>query len=413
MHAAIISVGTELTDGTTVDSNAAWLSARLASAGWGTCWHLTVPDHQSDIADAIRRGLASADLVMVTGGLGPTPDDVTREALADVLDAPLEVDPQALESIRQFFTKIGRPCAPTNEKQAQCPRGATLIPNNWGTAPGVRADLTPKLVICLPGVPAEMRAMFDQAILPELENKGMGVLKSLSMHCFGAGESQIAEQIKDLFAPDSSVTTGITAKEGVITVRFSAKGHDASHAAALLEPHAIQAQARLGELVFGTDNQTLEEVVGGLLTERSLTIATAESCTGGLLAKRLTDVPGISACFHAALVTYHNRAKQEILGVDPDLLLEHGAVSEEVAVAMAEGCRDRCGTDLAVSITGVAGPSGGSPEKPVGLVFVGLADERGSRVRRLDLGTHLSRDSIRVRTCSVALNLVRLHLLNC
>jgi nicotinamide-nucleotide amidase len=412
MRAALISVGSELTLGLTVDTNSAWLAARLAEMGYEARRHVTVGDDWEEVAEEIRRAAATADLVVVTGGLGPTLDDTTREALAEAMGVPLQSDPEALEQIRAFFRSRDRTFSESNARQALVPEGATPLRNAWGTAPGILAEMAGTEVYCLPGVPYEMREMFSHAVWPRLQRVGTpGVVATLTVPCFGAGESRIAEQIADLMQAGREVTVGTTAAEGMIDVRLCSWASSEEAARAVLGREAEEVRRRLGTLVIGAEGTTLEAEAGRLLGEQNLTVSTAESCTGGLLAKRLTDVPGSSAYFLRGVVTYSNRAKVDLLGVAAELIERHGAVSAEVAQAMAVGCHERSGTDLAVSTTGVAGPSGGTETKPVGLVYVALASREGCEFRELKLGGHLARESIRERTCSTALNMLRLRLL--
>ncbi|HUU83758.1 MAG TPA: competence/damage-inducible protein A [Phycisphaerae bacterium] len=423
MRAELISIGTELAAGITVDTNAAWLAGRLAEVGIPAVRHVTVADDRAEVAAELRRAAGGAELVVVTGGLGPTEDDLTRPALADALGVGLRTSSTALEQVRAYFLRAGRKWHESNARQAEFPEGTTPIENRWGTAPGIRAVVGASIVYCLPGVPREMAEMFAAAVLPEIERRVVGggdggghglgsggVILTRTLRCFGAGESNIGEQIADLMQPGRAVSVGTTAQEGMIGVRFTARAASRAEADALIEADMNEARRRLGVLVFGADDQTLESVVGALLVDRGLTLSTAESCTGGLLAKRLTDVPGSSAFFVRGAVTYSNASKTEVLGVDAGLIEEHGAVSAEVAEAMAVGCREQAGTDFALSTTGIAGPSGGSAEKPVGLVYIALADSAGCRVRRFTFGEYLPRPSIRDRACSTALNLLRTRL---
>ena len=411
MRAEVISIGSELTAGITVDTNAAWLAGRLAAVGVAAERHVTVADDREAIADDIRRASAAAEVVLVTGGLGPTDDDLTRQALADVMGVPLRTDPAVVEALAEFFRRRGYPCSESNARQAEFPAGTTPIDNAWGTAPGIRAVLGQAVVYCLPGVPREMQEMFAQSVLPEVEARAAGaVIVRRTISCFGAGESRIGEQIADLMRPGRAVTVGTTANEGVIGIRLLARAADRTQAEALIDRDAAEVRSRLGHLVFGQDEETIESVVAELLRQQRCTVSTAESCTGGLLATRLTDVPGSSTYFLRGVVTYSNEAKTDLLGVEPVLIQRHGAVSREVAEAMALGCRDRAGADLALAITGIAGPGGGSPEKPVGLVYIALAAAGGCETRRFTLGEQLPRDSIRQRSASIALNLLRRRL---
>lgn len=418
MRAELISIGTELAAGITVDTNAAWLARRLAEVGIAAGRHVTVADDRAAIAGELRRAAASAEVVVVTGGLGPTADDLTRQALADCLGVPLRTDSAVLEQVRAFFDRLGRPWHESNARQAEFPRGSTPIENPWGTAPGIRAAVGDCAIYCLPGVPGEMKKMFCAAVLPEIEQRACGqsgvsggVILSRTLLCFGAGESHIGEQIADLMGPRRAVTVGTAAHEAIISVRFTFRAASRTDAETRVVADMDEVRRRLGALVFGSDGDTLESVVAAVLVERGLTLSTAESCTGGLLAKRLTDVSGSSGFFLRGVVAYSNESKAEVLGVDPGLIERHGAVSAEVAEAMAAGCCDRAGTDFALSTTGIAGPTGGSAEKPVGLVYIALADSSGGQARRFDFGQHISRASIRERACSTALNLLRGRLL--
>lgn len=415
MKAELISVGTELTAGITVDTNAAWLAERLGTLGVAAVRHVTLADDRQAVAEELRSaavGSSPPEVIVVTGGLGPTDDDLTREALAAAMGAPLRTEPAVLEHLGEFFRRRGYPWSESNARQALFPEGAALLENAWGTAPGIRAVIGDTVVYCLPGVPREMREMFARFVLPEIEARGAAaVIVARTLSCYGAGESSIAEQIADLMVAGRAVTVGTTANESVISIRFLARAANRAEADALIDRDLAEVRTRLGKLVFGADDETLESVVAKLLRQQRRTVSTAESCTGGLLAKRLTDIPGSSEFFLRGLVTYSNQAKIDLLGVEPRLIEQHGAVSAEVAEAMAVGCREQAGTDFGLSTTGIAGPSGGSAEKPVGLVYMALADSVGCQVRRFTFGEYLPRPSIRDRACSTALNLLRRSLL--
>jgi len=412
VRAELISIGTELTAGLTVDTNAAWLARALAELGIGAARHVTVADDLEAIAGEIARAAASADLVLVTGGLGPTADDRTRQGLARAMGVALRADPVLLERLRAFFQSRGYRWCEANARQAEVPRGASALENRWGTAPGLRAQVGRAAVYCLPGVPREMQEMFTNCVAAELRvGRSRGVILTRTLWCFGAGESWIGQQIQDLMAPGQAVTLGTTAQERIIGLRLSAQGDDRTAVESQFDSCEAEVRQRLGDLVFGRDDETLASVVGGLLRERRQTLATAESCTGGMLAEWITDVPGSSDYFLRGVVTYSNQAKIDLLGVPAAAIEQHGAVSAEVAEAMAAGCRRNAGTDYALSVTGIAGPSGGTPNKPVGLVFVGLAGAGGCDVRRFTFGHHLSRAAIRQRSCSAALDRLRRHLL--
>lgn len=412
MKASIISVGTELVTGQSLDTNSAWISAQLVRLGI-TIWnHQTVPDDLGPIELAIRRASRETALVIMTGGLGPTADDLTRGALSAALNQSLREDPEALASMRAFFKRWNRPMPDSNRVQAQIPLGCQAIPNDRGTAPGILCKRSETTIVALPGVPAEMKAIFASVVEPILEAGTSGQVTVVGrLHCFGTSEARIGEALADLMQRGRNPQVGTTASEAVISIRVLASAPTATEAEQLLENDLQLVRGRLGTAVFGQDDDTLQAVLGRALMAAGQTIATAESCTGGLLAKRLTDMPGSSAYFLRGFVTYANEAKCAELGVARELIAEYGAVSAEVAEAMAQGCRLAAGSDLAVSITGIAGPDGGTGEKPVGLVFIGLSAADGARVKRLLLGAHLSRAEIRDRAAKWALHLVRRRLL--
>lgn len=410
MRAEIISVGTELLLGQIVDTNAAYIARELAELGIDIYFKQTVGDNPGRIQDAVRLALSRADAILITGGLGPTEDDLTVEAVAAALGDELVHNPEAAAHIKRFFETRGRVPPDSVYKQALVPRRALVIPNTRGTAPGVHFERDGHMIFMMPGVPFEMDGMMRDYVLPRLRERTSGtVIRSVVLRVTGEGESAVEARIKDLIR-GTTPTIAPYAKLGEVHLRVTAKGSPEEVAEQLSRGVAL-VRERLGELVYGTDGETLEDVVAGLLTSKRLTIAAAESCTGGLLAQRLTNVPGSSAYFLEGVVAYSNDAKVDVLGVDPGLIETHGAVSGPVAEAMAEGVRVRARTDLGVSITGVAGPTGGTAEKPIGLVFIGLAHPRGVMHRRLAFGSEPGRQGIRHLASQAALNLIRLHLL--
>jgi len=412
MRAIVISVGNELTLGQTIDTNAAWLAQRLAEVGVTTPLHLTVADDQEALEREIRRASEWADVVLVSGGLGPTEDDLTRHALADAMGVDLQLREEYIERIRGFFTKRRLDMPDTNVIQAHFPVGSTPIDNTCGTAPGIRAAIGDCLAFAMPGVPREMKVMFERDVLPQLTPKsGSGVILATTLWCYGAGESDIGEKIHDLMQRGQNPTVGTTAQQTIIGVRIHAHGQTHDQAAQLRDNTANEVLKRLGQLVFGTDDDTLASAVAKLLIEKKQTVATAESCTGGLIAKSLTDIPGSTAYFLDGVVTYSNEAKTRLLGIPSELIAKHGAVSPEVAHVMATNCRERSGSDLAISVTGIAGPTGQTPDKPVGLVYIGLADHSDCNVTRHQMGDYLTREEIRDRARKLALNRLRLKLL--
>jgi nicotinamide-nucleotide amidase len=413
MRACIISVGTELVTGQCLDTNAAWLSERLASVGVEVAEHVTVDDQLQHLASTIRQCIDRFDLVVATGGLGPTRDDLTREALAQAIGQPLVENEEALRQIKAYFQRLQRPFIDANWLQALVPKECSIIPNRRGTAPGLSCHSQDCRVYVLPGVPAEMKAMAEESILPQLGAlPGGQAIRMASVLCYGKSEARIGELLEDLMKPRRNPSVGTTAKDAIIAVRVVARAADPPGAQRLLDADMAEVRSRLGKVAFGQGDDTLQAAVAGLLTEKRRTVGTAESCTGGLVAKRLTDIPGSSAYFLQGFVTYSNQAKTDRLGVPAEMIEREGAVSEAVARAMAEGCRNVTGADIAISVTGIAGPSGGTAEKPVGLAYIGLADDRGVTIKRFLFGEQLPRREIRDRTAKTALNLLRLYLLH-
>jgi nicotinamide-nucleotide amidase len=410
MKAEIISIGSELTSGQNLDTNSQWLSRRLAEVGVAVGWHTTVADDLDANVEAFRIAAGRAGLVLATGGLGPTQDDLTREALAQAAGVELRLDEASLAEIRAMFARRGRSFPERNRVQAYFPAGAEPIPNANGTAPGVWMRLGSCHVAAMPGVPSEMYAMYETQVKPRLAALGLGggVLVQRKINCFGAGESAVEEKLLDLTRRDHVPEVGITVSDATISLRILASAPDAASAQALLAPVERTILERLGSLVFGFEEEELQDVVLRLLGEKRLTLATAESVTGGMVAERICQHPGASQWFRGGIVAYDNRVKVDLLGVPQDLIDEHGAVSAPVAEAMAVGCRARLGADLAVSTTGIAGPGGASADKPIGLVHVGLAWEGGVCSRQWNWGG--TRTEVQGRTAKLALDQVRLHL---
>jgi nicotinamide-nucleotide amidase len=369
----------------------------------------TVGDEIDSIANAMGQAAQQADIVLITGGLGPTDDDLTRQALARFMGVELEFREELLVRISEFFAKRDIKMSAINKVQAYIPAGAEAVANNVGTAPGIMAERDGKIFVCLPGVPAEMKQMFVESVADKLKKAGGGqVVLTRKLRCFGTGESVIAEKVGDLMQRDRNPIINCTVSGGIITLHIVATAKDKTVAEEMVEKDAHQLRELLGDLVYGQDEQTLAEVVGAKLRQQEKRLAVAESCTGGLIGKLLTDVPGSSDYFVCGWVTYSNEAKMRELGVDAGLIEEYGAVSAEVARAMARGARDKADSDFAIGVTGIAGPGGGTDQKPVGLVYIAV-DGPG----RLDVARHIfshSRGHIRYRTALTALNILRLKL---
>ncbi len=410
-YAWIISIGTELTLGQSVDTNSAWLAGQLAALGIRAHRHVTVADELAPIRDVLLQAAAACDVILVSGGLGPTDDDLTRQALADAAGVPLELHEPSLVALREYFRVRHRDMPQRNESQAYIPRTARAIANTCGTAPGIAMKLGNAPVYVMPGVPFEMRTMFTRDIRPELQAATSGqVLLMRQLHTFGLGEASLGEQIRDLMERGRNPEVGTTAELGVVGVRINATAATEEAARRMLDETETEIRHHLGSVVFGSDGETLAGVVGRLLTERGQTVTTAESCTGGMIGAALTDVPGSSVYYLGGAVSYANTAKTALVDVPPALLEQHGAVSAPVAQAMAEGVARRLGSDFSLAVTGIAGPAGGTAAKPVGLVYIALRTPSGTVVREHHMGTDAPRDVIRTRAARTALNALRLAL---
>ncbi|MDQ3833976.1 MAG: competence/damage-inducible protein A [Actinomycetota bacterium] len=409
--AEILAIGTEVLLGDLVDTNTAWLSGQLAALGVSVYRHITVGDNKQRIVTALLEAASRADLVITTGGLGPTSDDLTNECLGLAARRKMVEYSEARRHVDEMFARFGREPTSSNYKQALFPEGSRLIPNPLGTAMGALLELDGALVATFPGVPIEMKRMFEETLEPLIKSRTDGSIVSRTLWFTGIGESALAEKVQDLLDA-SDPTVAPLAGQGKVRLRVTARAATFEEAEKRIEPVAEEILNRLKEYYFGEDDETLEGAVGRLLTEKGATLALAESCTGGLLAKRLTDRAGSSAYFVEGLVTYSNEAKERLLGVPHELLVEYGAVSKPVACAMAEGVREDADTDYGLSITGVAGPDGGTEEKPVGLVFVGLSDASGTVAEKLDLSAwRRSREAIRERSANRAFDLLRRRIL--
>lgn len=414
VRAEIIAVGSEMLTPQRVDTNSLFITERLNAIGIEVAAKSVVVDDRALLADVLRIAWERVDLVVVTGGLGPTSDDLTREALADVLGAPLEEDPRVIERLEQRFARRGVAMPSNNRKQAQVPRGALVLPNEKGTAPGLLAEREGKRVIVLPGPPREMKAMLDR-VLGDLYAARAGTVRVCRrvVQTTGRPESQIEEVAHPIYARwtvgPTPIQTTILAAPGQIELHLSVRAGSEEQGRALLDAAVNELSAALGSVVFATDGRRMEEVVGELLRERRLRVATAESCTGGLLCSRLTDVPGSSDYVERGVVCYSNRAKTELAGVAADVIERYGAVSEPVATAMARGIRDRASVEVGVGISGIAGPGGGTAEKPVGTVVVAVASPEGERVRTLWFPG--DREQVKMHATQAALDMVRRQLM--
>jgi nicotinamide-nucleotide amidase len=406
MKAEIIAVGSELLTPDRLDTNSLFLTAELNRLGVEVLRKTVVGDELASLRDAFRDALERVDLVISSGGLGPTEDDRTRDAVADLLGRKLERNADVLSRIEARFRQLGRRMSEVNLKQAMVPEGATVLQNDRGTAPGLWLEARGHVVVLLPGPPHELKAMFSAQVEPRLARRVTGVrLHARELRVVGMGESDVDQRIAPIYTRHPEVQTTILTAPGEVQIHLRAWSDDAAAAERVLQQLQESIMLALGEAVFTTEGQSMEHVVARDLTLHQATIATAESCTGGLLAERLTRVAGSSAYFLGGVVCYSNASKSAWADVPAEIIDTRGAVSPEVAVALAEGIRRRAGATLGIGITGVAGPTGGSPEKPVGTVHIALADAAGSQERGLRfLG---DRDRIRWQASQIALDMVR------
>lgn len=401
-RAELLAVGSEILLGQIHNAHAQYISQELAKSGFYVYHHGAVGDNEARIMAAFKTAAARSNVVIVTGGLGPTRDDLTKEALARFLGRDLVLSEEALAHLERYFAHRKRPMPEENRKQAFCIEGGSLIPNENGTAPGQYIFAQDVHFFLLPGPPLEMRPMLGAYVLPKLmEVFGEAqILISRVLHFCGIGESDVDEAISDLTSQDNP-TVAPLAGEGEMLLRITATASTEQEAKARIAPVESNLRSRFSEFIYGVDDDTLPSVVLDALVAKGQTLGVAESCTGGMLAQMLTDIPGSSSAFYGGIVAYDNRVKERLLSVPSHVLATEGAVSEATAIAMAQGCRQALLTTYAASITGVAGPGGGTPEKPVGLVYVAIADQNDTQVFRLQLRG--SRAQIRLRTCKQVL----------
>lgn len=405
---AVVCVGDELLTGLVVNTNVAMIGELFLAAGIPVTWSATVSDDIEAIVSALDRACRDAEVVIVTGGLGPTQDDLTVAAIAELLGAELVRDEAYLEALRERFRAFGRVMPESNAKQADVPRGAAMVPNPYGTAPGIRAEHAGAVLYAIPGVPGEARRMITEQILPELQSAGVAqLIRSRIFHCCGLPESDLADRFADL-AVAANPKMAFLPGGGEIRLRFIATGGAVEECERMLDEVGRVVMERVGEFVYGTDADTLEAVVGRMLADRGLTVAVAESCTAGLVAARIANVPGASVYLRGAVVAYANDVKSAELGVPAELISKAGAVSEEVAGEMALGAKRKFGTDVAVGVTCAAGPEPQDGAEP-GTTFLAVAGADGTVAVR---GARLPGDRAQVRqfATTFALNLLRVHL---
>ena len=411
MIAEIVSVGTELLMGQVVNTDAQFIAQRLAPLGYEVYYHITVGDNAKRLTSVVHRAIERSDVVVFTGGLGPTEDDLTKETVAAALGLICEPRPEEVERLAAYFQKLGREMTPNNLKQANFPRDAVILPNENGTAPGCIMQAEDKMAILLPGPPKELCPMFENYAMPYLEKLSNTKLYSRELRIFGMGESDVTYRIRDIIQSQTNPTVAPYVKMCEVTLRVTAKCADIAEGERLANKMIGKITKALGDVVYSTDGEPLPALCARLLQEQGRTLSVAESCTGGLVAGACVDIPGSSRFFMEGCVTYSNEAKQRRLGVSEETLARYGAVSEACAKEMAEGMRRTAGTDLALATTGVAGPDGGTAEKPVGTVFIALASPEGTEVFHIKL--HGSRERIRYGAMLHCFDILRRSLCTC
>lgn len=410
MNAVIISIGNELLNGQVMNTNAAFIAQKLNSAGIGVQQIVTIGDDETQIVSAFDAYLQKHDIAVVTGGLGPTHDDVTRSAVCKFFNTDLILDDAALTNIKAIMQKRNIPLTKTAEDQARVPRGCIVIPNRHGTASGMLFERGNKFFIVMPGVPYEMESMVTDFLLPYFQKKNVGqVIYQRTLKTTGISESSLTTQLGDLNQLLQGASLAFLPAPSGVRLRITVIERETQRAEQKLKEVENRIRTKAEKHIYGIDEEELEDVVGKILTERKLTIAIAESCTGGEIAHRITNVPGSSNYFERGVITYSNRSKTEILGIKEALIQQHGAVSKEVAEAMALGIRQAAKTDIGISTTGVAGPTGGTPEKPIGLVWIGYSDAHETLALKFHFGDERIR--FKERTSQAALELVRRKLL--
>ena len=405
--AEILCVGTELLLGDIVNTNAAFLSQKLAELGIGVYRHVAVGDNPARLKRALADALESADLVITSGGLGPTYDDLTKETVAEYFGREMQLDEHSLQRIEAYFKRTGRIMTENNRKQAMMPCGAVIFDNDYGTAPSLALSGGEKCVIMLPGPPNELIPIFNERVMPYLMSRRERVIESRNIHIFGKGESAVEEMLCDIMKTSTNPTVAPYCKTGEVRLRVTASAETREAALALCDEMIERIYAtEVGGYIYGVDVESLEHAVVDKLKARGVSVAFAESCTGGLISKRITDISGASEVFMGSCVTYSNEAKMKLLGVKSETLERFGAVSEQTAREMARGVRAALGVDIGVSVTGIAGPTGGTREKPVGTVFLGISTESGEQVRALSLSAMKSREYIRAVSASNAFDMI-------
>ncbi len=406
--AEILCIGTELLMGNTVNTNATYIAKGLAQNGINVYHQAVVGDNPQRLKESLDLAFSRSDIVITTGGLGPTYDDLSKETIAAWFGKELVLHEESLRHIEDFFQRLGREMTANNRKQAMMPQDCTVFPNPNGTAPGCAIEKDGKVAFMLPGPPREMRPMFDNYVIPYLQKDSDTVLVSKMIHLFGIGESMLEHKLHDIMVESSNPTLAPYAKEGEVQLRVTARVHRDEDAETILQPMMDKVSEIAGEFIYGIDIGDLQTAAVTRLKEKGLHVATAESCTGGYVSKRITEVDGASSVFDCGVCSYSNDIKEKVLGVSHDTLVAYGAVSEQTAREMAAGVRRLSGAEIGVSTTGIAGPGGGSPEKPVGLVYVAVDSDKYSEVLKLNIPSRSddAREYIRYIASSNALHLI-------
>lgn len=404
MNAEIITIGTELLLGQILDTNSLYLSKKLSEIGVNLYYKTSVGDNTGRIKETLSIAASRSDLIIITGGLGPTVDDVTRDAISEWSGKKLVLNDNILKQIEQFFKNRNIKMPENNKLQAYLPQGALILENRVGTAPGFILEHNSKIIVCVPGVPAEMKPMIETGVIPYLIEKSLAgrfVILSKRIKLTGLPESVIDEKIRDIFIESRNPTVAILAHQTEIEIRLTSRAETREKAIEMIDNLKKEIYNRVGENIYGEDDEALEEKVAILLKEKKLTISTAESCTAGLISYRLTNIPGSSQYFLGGVNTYSNESKINMLGVSEEVIKKYGAVSEECAEQMTQKCREKFGSDISIAVSGIAGPDGATKEKPVGLVFVAIDFKGEIKIFKYNFGG--LRDTVRARTGQMAL----------
>jgi len=385
MIVEIISIGTEILLGDIVDTNSQYLAGKLTNYGFDIHFISSVGDNKKRIYESIKQATERSDIVITTGGLGPTDDDLTRDIISEVTGKKLQLSSKLLKDLENLFKHRKYKMTKNNKKQAYLPEDATSLKNELGTAAGILLEMNDVVIIAMPGVPREMKNIFENEVTPYLKNKNNKIIRSKTLNFFSIGESSLEMKVKDILDKQINPTLALLAGTAEVKIRITAKGNSEEEVFQMIEETEQEIRDRVGEYIYGTDDCGFPKIVGEMLSKDNLTISLAESCTGGLVGNRITDIPGSSQYFKGGIMVYSNQAKIEQLGVKKETLDKYGAVSKNTAEEMAINIREIMKTDIGISLTGIAGPGGGTEEKPVGLVYIGLATEQSTTVHKLNL----------------------------